>query len=109
MKPKKPDTDYLIDRLQVLDALSAKAKLWIGNDRGPRPPTMGKRITSFTPFGQFKWRLWTPLYQDIHVCVGQDYRDPDCKGFRIDSLEHAKVESHSKAWLDKLIPGVAKR
>lgn len=108
MQEASPEIDYKIESLHTLAALYEKADLWVGNDSGPRHLAIGAGLPTFTPFGHFWHRHWTPPDTDIHVCVEPDNRDPKLAGDRIDTLSSEKVVSACKLWLDAMIPRINK-
>lgn len=108
MHKPSPEIDYHIDSLHTLAALYEKADLWVGNDSGPRHLAIGAGLPTFTPFGHFWHRHWTPPNSDIHVAVEPDNRDPKLVGDRIDTLPYEKVESACKIWLDNMLTRISK-
>ncbi len=108
MQEPSPDIDYRIDSLHTLAALYEKADLWVGNDSGPRHLAIGANLPTFTPFGHFWTRHWTPPNSDIHVCVEPDNRDPKLVGDRIDTLSYEKVEAACQDWMNRMMQRIGK-
>lgn len=108
MQTAAPTIDYQIDSLHVLSAVYERALLWIGNDSGPRHLAIGAGLPTFTPFGHFYWRHWTPPNTDLHLCVEPELKADQFDGDLIDSLDYQKVEDACKTWLDKVLPRIRK-
>ncbi|MDD3534233.1 MAG: glycosyltransferase family 9 protein [Candidatus Cloacimonetes bacterium] len=103
MQEASPSIDYKIDSLHTLAALYEKADLWVGNDSGPRHLAIGAGLPTFTPFGHFWHRHWTPPDTDAHVCVEPDNRDPKLVCDRIDTLSYEKVEAACREWMNSMM------